>query len=76
MLSELPTRPQGPRLVRSILKPPPPAKTSMFSSIFSAVSREIESFVENVRGVEHESPQKVGNINTGHIIIIKIVDRL
>ncbi|KAG9123891.1 hypothetical protein FRC07_013597, partial [Ceratobasidium sp. 392] len=43
------------RGVRPILKSRgPPPKSSMFSSIFTAVSREFESFVENVRGVELE----------------------
>ncbi|CAE6502883.1 unnamed protein product [Rhizoctonia solani] len=55
MRSEQHAGPQASRLIRPILKQPPPAKTGMFSSIFSAVSREFESFVENVRGVDPSS---------------------
>ncbi|KAG9081202.1 hypothetical protein FRC06_005729, partial [Ceratobasidium sp. 370] len=47
-------RPQASRPVKPILKPRPPPKTNMFASVFAAVSREFESFVENVRGVERE----------------------
>ncbi|KAG9111567.1 hypothetical protein FRC07_008038, partial [Ceratobasidium sp. 392] len=43
------------RGVRPILKSRGlPPKSSMFSSIFTAVSREFESFVKNVKGVELE----------------------
>jgi hypothetical protein len=45
-------RPHAARPVRPILKARPPPKSGMFSSIFTAVSREFESFVENVRGVD------------------------
>ncbi|GAB1525072.1 hypothetical protein RhiTH_008229 [Rhizoctonia solani] len=56
MGSEQHTRPPVSRPIKPILKPPPPAaKTGMFSSLFSVVSRELESFVESVRGVEQAS---------------------
>ncbi|KAF8753249.1 hypothetical protein RHS01_07120 [Rhizoctonia solani] len=56
MGSEQHTRPPASRPIKPILKPPPPAaKTGMFSSLFSVVSRELESFVESVRGVEQAS---------------------
>ncbi|KAH7341638.1 hypothetical protein B0J17DRAFT_267012 [Rhizoctonia solani] len=64
MRSEHHARPQASRLVKPILKaPPPPVKTGMFSSIFSAVSREFESFVDNVRGIERSSPARVESPN-------------
>ncbi|KAG9086368.1 hypothetical protein FS749_003686, partial [Ceratobasidium sp. UAMH 11750] len=47
-------RPPAARPVKPILKPRPPPKANMFASVFAAVSREFESFVENVRGVERE----------------------